>query len=662
MEWVIACVKLVVRFAICLCILGVGQPVFGQHTLVLPQNFGFIDAQPFLYSFIDTEANRTLADLNSSDVTFIAVDRTRMHTEISTVWTRLYLHNPHMQTIPVLLMHPSPYINYIDIHLLRGDGELQTYALGSHRPRQQRTLIYRYDIEAVLLAPGETVRIYTRLSSLNPLQINTWIFSPDGFLQFAINDALIWGIFTGLVGALVLYNLIAGFSLRQRVFLLYVLHALVLFAFTLTMQGGLIAQFFSTIMDALSPAWLQYAPKFYGPTEARISRILLLFVTVTAALFSLAFFVLAEHAKWLAWILHWWIVLALGLCVVEILAIFWPGLYGVSFVVLYAASAFLLLWFGIALYASWQRLAGWGYYLAGSGSFILLAWIQNAEWIGIDPGFPEFIKIYGTPLGLMLELSFFSLALGQRIRQLAMSQDSTERLLLEHSKFMSVGQMLSGVVHQLKRPVIHASNRVMKLEALLERSVTEREADLPKVVADLRQTIAFMDQIIVDVYRFYAEDHAPIAFKPAEQIEQVITLLTPMNLGGSVHIQRQLLSHLTVQSYPQAFAHAMLIVVENALVVLRERAISEPKINITMQLHEHVLTVSVADNAGGIRIKPIDKIFDPLKRPSGNFGLGIGLGLAKRLIESKLKGSIQAHNTSIGAKFIISFSVKNPKL
>jgi len=119
-----------------------------------------------------------------------------------------------------------------------------------------------------------------------------------------------------------------------------------------------------------------------------------------------------------------------------------------------------------------------------------------------------------------------------------------------------------------------------------------------------------------------------------------LTLLKPMTARSPLRIDRDLLPDLVLQGYPNALAHVLLILIENAAIVLRERAIAAPLIRIVMQLEDDALHVTVADNAGGIRGQPIESIFDPITRPASKSGLGIGLGLARRLVETKLDADV----------------------
>lgn len=72
-----------------------------------------------------------------------------------------------------------------------------------------------------------------------------------------------------------------------------------------------------------------------------------------------------------------------------------------------------------------------------------------------------------------------------------------------------------------------------------------------------------------------------------------------------------------------------------------------------MGVEGDALWTTVTDNAGGIRVRPSERVFDLITRPGRGPGLGIGLGLARRLVETKLDGRISARNRDQGAEFTI---------
>lgn len=79
---------------------------------------------------------------------------------------------------------------------------------------------------------------------------------------------------------------------------------------------------------------------------------------------------------------------------------------------------------------------------------------------------------------------------------------------------------------------------------------------------------------------------------------------------------------------------------------------------------QEFITLSIADNCGGVEDENLTKIFDPyFTTKHKSMGTGLGLHIAKMIIESNMKGFLSVKNIynekdeKMGAKFTIK--VKN---
>ena len=90
----------------------------------------------------------------------------------------------------------------------------------------------------------------------------------------------------------------------------------------------------------------------------------------------------------------------------------------------------------------------------------------------------------------------------------------------------------------------------------------------------------------------------------------------------------------------------------------KNRDKTKGQITINIKNINHFVQIEIEDNAGGIPNEYLPLIFDPYFSTKKD-GHGIGLYMAKLIIEDKMNGQISVENTSEGAKFIIKLEVSH---
>ena len=98
--------------------------------------------------------------------------------------------------------------------------------------------------------------------------------------------------------------------------------------------------------------------------------------------------------------------------------------------------------------------------------------------------------------------------------------------------------------------------------------------------------------------------------------------------------------NIVVQGSENEFKQIILNLLANAkdAFVMQEIA-SSRKIDINVNVEDSFVRIDVIDNAGGIKISPIEKVFENNMSTKGDKGTGIGLYIVKQII-SRLKGTI----------------------
>jgi len=104
---------------------------------------------------------------------------------------------------------------------------------------------------------------------------------------------------------------------------------------------------------------------------------------------------------------------------------------------------------------------------------------------------------------------------------------------------------------------------------------------------------------------------------------------------------------------PSALVQTLLAITVNALDAFEVRRIKNPRLSFDLRKDESSVRRSVSDNGGGINLKPAERIFKTLVSDKGKNHMGMGLNIAKRLVEEILEGTLTAENTGSGARFTV---------
>ena len=87
---------------------------------------------------------------------------------------------------------------------------------------------------------------------------------------------------------------------------------------------------------------------------------------------------------------------------------------------------------------------------------------------------------------------------------------------------------------------------------------------------------------------------------------------------------------------------------------MKERNLKEIRIDIILKKENQNALLTIGDNAGGIADENLSKIFDPyFTTKHQSIGTGLGLYIARMIIEDTMSGSLKAQNFKDGAIFNI---------
>lgn len=275
------------------------------------------------------------------------------------------------------------------------------------------------------------------------------------------------------------------------------------------------------------------------------------------------------------------------------------------------------------------------FYLAGWGIFFFF--VISDEFIEIKIEEALFNPMI---IGSVLEAIILAIALSYQINERHKEQEAQKQLLIHQSKLASMGEMLGNIAHQWRQPLTRLSYTFMNIEH------SEQQKERSQLVHEGTQQLEFMSQTIDDFTNFYAPSKAKENFSLCDELENVLELIDHANIAIKVEIKEETM----LFNYKNEFKQVLLNLLVNAKDILATRKIYNPRIAITIEKN----SISIEDNAGGIKLENIEKIFEPYFSTKEE-GLGIGLYMSKLIIEKNMGGKLRVENSRYGALFRIVF-------
>jgi signal transduction histidine kinase len=212
--------------------------------------------------------------------------------------------------------------------------------------------------------------------------------------------------------------------------------------------------------------------------------------------------------------------------------------------------------------------------------------------------------------------------LDQANRQLRDAQEA----LLRREKLTLLGQLASGVGHELRNPLGVMSNAIEYLELVLEQP----SEDVREYLGVMRRQVALSERIIgdlLDVARIKTPDRVVVTL-----VELVDAQLERIGSLNGVRVQRDFPDDLpAVWADPVQLGQVVFNLLTNALqavdglratLTLRGRATGPDRVRL-----------EVRDTGPGIPEENLEKIFEPLFTTKSH-GIGLGLAVSRSLVQA----------------------------
>ncbi|ARU48264.1 sensor histidine kinase [Sulfurospirillum diekertiae] len=326
-----------------------------------------------------------------------------------------------------------------------------------------------------------------------------------------------------------------------------------------------------------------------------------------------------------------------------------------------------LFWVFIGFIALHRNVIFAKLYLIGLFGFyigVLLFWLMQLGLIDV-PSLGKNVLLLGSTWEMIIFtcMLIFKTKL-MKAENLVMKAHllAVEKERMCQSRYASIGRTIGNIAHQWKQP-LNALGTIlthMKCSFIVEQKVKKKE-----LVQDVDMSFEIVQHLSETINTFYSFLLKPYAhtnkFSVEEELKSIKKILDYAFKNDGIQMSFYISSDAYIEGNSNEFAQCILNILFNAKDQFYGLVQENAHIDVYIDTAEEMCHISIQDNAGGITIYPIERIFE-FNVSSKEESAGIGLFICKDIIESRFNGKIRAENKEGGACFIITLPIMYPKL
>lgn len=257
------------------------------------------------------------------------------------------------------------------------------------------------------------------------------------------------------------------------------------------------------------------------------------------------------------------------------------------------------------------------------------------------------------------ELESLNQSLEEKVKIEIEKNREKEQLLIQKSKLIALGEMISNIAHQWRQPLSELSSILMFIKFKFDLNALDSQT-MDKKSKEATQVLEYMSHTIDDFRNFFMPKKDKEEFYLNKVINSIMTIVSSGLQNNNINVEINIDDNITLKTYLNEYQQVILNILKNAKDILIEKNIKNPLIKMEAKIDETHIILTIEDNGGGVFVEPLNKIFEPyFTTKSKSDGTGIGLYMSKIIVEKNMQGILKVENTNLGAKFYICIPKSN---
>lgn len=251
------------------------------------------------------------------------------------------------------------------------------------------------------------------------------------------------------------------------------------------------------------------------------------------------------------------------------------------------------------------------------------------------------------------ELEELNQSLEEKVKEEIEKNREKEQLLVQKSKFIALGEMISNIAHQWRQPLSELSSILMFIKFKYSINALDSET-MQRKSQEADRVLEYMSHTIDDFRNFFMPKKEKEEFNLLKEVQLVMNIISSTLDNYNIKIEMNIDENIKIITYLNEYKQVVLNILSNAKDILIDKNLKNPLIKINVSEDKNYVILNIEDNGGGVLVEPKGKIFEPyFTTKEDSNGTGIGLYMSKIIVEKNMKGKLRVKNINNGAQFSI---------
>jgi signal transduction histidine kinase len=236
-----------------------------------------------------------------------------------------------------------------------------------------------------------------------------------------------------------------------------------------------------------------------------------------------------------------------------------------------------------------------------------------------------------------------------------------DKQLFEQMKMAQMGELIGNIAHQWRQPLSVISTIASGIKLKKEMNSLD-DKDFYEYMNKIVDN-TYLLSATVDEFRDYIKDsHEEKEILIQERVRMAIKIIEPSFIMDNIEIIEDYMEDEAIyfRLISGELLQVLILILNNTKDAFSENNMENKWFKYSVKKDVNKFIIVLEDNAGGIKVEIMDKIFNPyFTTKHQNQGTGMGLYNCYNIVTKHLHGKLYATNTLHGVKFTIELPYNN---